>query len=362
MTHRAFKQVDVFTAVPYRGNALAVVLDAEGLDEADMLRFAQWTNLAETTFVLPPTLPGADYRVRIFTTTTELPFAGHPTLGTAHAWLEAGGAAARPGVVVQECAAGPIEVRVHPAEDDGGARRLAFRAPPTTRSGPLEEDVLEWALAGLGLGRDDVLEHQWVANGPQWAALLLRDADAVLALEPDFATLEGLEIGVIGAHGSPGVPAGRYADGAARRPKGARAELEPLPPAAVPHGRAAGAGAPATGNSGTAAGPSGPAPDPGGTAAGSSGPSAFQSAVAGAPADYEVRAFCPGEGLPEDPVTGSLNAGIAQWLIPAGLAPGSYTVRQGTRLGRTGLVGLDSDAEGIWVSGNVVTCIDGTVR
>ncbi|WP_372697310.1 PhzF family phenazine biosynthesis protein [Arthrobacter sp. JSM 101049] len=322
MTLRPFRQVDVFTATPYLGNALAVVLEADGLDEAEMLRFANWTNLAETTFVLPPTDPAADYRVRIFTTTTELPFAGHPTLGTAHAWLEAGGRPSRPGVIVQECGAGLIEVRTGPRED--GGRRLGFRAPPLQRTGPLEEDVLGWALAGLGLGRDDVVDHQWVANGPQWAVLVLRDADAVLALEPDFAALEGLEIGVVGPHLAPGVAAGSYARRNEHRPKGTRAELEPLRPA--------------------------------------DDAAVFETAVAGVPADFEVRAFCPGEGLPEDPVTGSLNAGIAQWMIPAGLAPSSYTVRQGTRLGRAGHVGLSGHDGGIWVSGQVTTCIEGTVR
>ncbi|MFB0835784.1 PhzF family phenazine biosynthesis protein [Arthrobacter halodurans] len=326
--HRPYKQVDVFTSVPYLGNALAVVLDGEGLSDAEMLRFANWTNLAETTFVLPPTRPGADYRVRIFTTTTELPFAGHPTLGTAHAWLEAGGRPASPGMLIQECGAGLIEVRTDAAGGDDGGRRLALKAPPLVRTGPLEDDVLEWALAGLGLRRGDVLDHQWVANGPQWAGLLLRDADAVLALEPDFVALEGLEVGVIGAHTAPGTEAARYDSGArVPRPKGARAELEPLP------GRTA---------------------DDAGAA--------FQSAVAGAPADFEVRAFCPGEGLPEDPVTGSLNAGLAQWLVPAGLAPEQYTVRQGTRLGRAGYVDISTDTGGIWIAGQAVTCIDGTVR
>lgn len=323
MTLRPFRQVDVFTSTPNLGNALAVVLDADGLDEAEMLRFANWTNLAETTFVLPPTDPAADYRVRIFTTTTELPFAGHPTLGTAHAWLEAGGRPRRPGVIVQECGAGLVEVRTE-GQDQAGANRLAFRSPPLQRTGPLEDDVLAWALSGLGLAADDVLDHQWVANGPQWAVLVLRDAEAVLALEPDFPALEGLEIGVIGPHLVPGVDAGSYARRNENRPKGTRAELEPLRPA--------------------------------GDAA------AFETAVSGVPADFEVRAFCPGEGLPEDPVTGSLNAGIAQWMIPAGLAPSSYTVRQGTRLGRDGQVGLSEHDGGIWVSGQVITCIEGTVR
>jgi predicted PhzF superfamily epimerase YddE/YHI9 len=329
MHSRPYKQVDVFSGTPYLGNALAVVLDAEGISDAGMLRFASWTNLSETAFLLPPSSPSADYRVRIFTTTTELPFAGHPTLGAAHAWLEAGGRPARPGVVIQECAAGLIEVRVGGAEGDDAGRRLALKAPPPTRTGRLEDDVLEWALGGLGLRREDVLDHQWVANGPQWAGLLLRDADAVLALEPDFATLEGLEVGVIGAHRPSGVRSLDYAGPSPRtlpaRPKVSRAELEPLPilDAATTE--------------------------------------AFETTVHSVPADFEVRAFCPGEGMPEDPVTGSLNAGLAQWLIPAGLAPERYTVRQGTALGRAGMVDVARDAEGIWIAGQAVTCIDGLV-
>ncbi|MDN5754711.1 MAG: PhzF family phenazine biosynthesis protein [Arthrobacter sp.] len=322
MPQRQFRQVDVFTSTPYLGNALAVVLDADGLDEEAMLRFANWTNLAETTFVLPPTDPSADYRVRIFTTTTELPFAGHPTLGTAHAWLEAGGRPRRPGVVIQECAAGLIEV--HTGDRDGqGRHQLAFLSPPLRRTGPLEDDVLEWALAGLGLRAADVVAHQWVANGPQWAVLMLHDAEAVLAVEPDFVALEGLEIGIIGPHLVPAVEAVPAARRDGERPKGTRAELEPLLPA--------------------------------------DDSAAFETAVRPIPADFEVRAFCPGEGMPEDPVTGSLNAGIAQWMIPAGLVAPSYTVRQGTRLGRAGHVGLSEHDGGIRVSGDVVTCIEGTV-
>ncbi|MGO2002909.1 PhzF family phenazine biosynthesis protein [Arthrobacter rhombi] len=322
MPLRQFRQVDVFTSTPYLGNALAVVLDAEGLDEEAMLRFANWTNLAETTFVLPPTDPAADYSVRIFTTTTELPFAGHPTLGTAHAWLEAGGRPRHPGVIIQECAAGLVEV--HTVGRDGeGRQQLAFLSPPLRRTGPLEADVLDWALTGLGLEAEDVVAHQWVANGPQWAVLMLRDADAVLAVEPDFVALEGLEIGVIGPHLAPGVEAAPYSQRAEDRPKGTRAELEPLLPA--------------------------------------EDAAAFETAVRPIPADFEVRAFCPGEGMPEDPATGSLNAGIAQWMIPEGLVSPSYTVRQGTRLGRAGYLRLSEHDGGVLVAGDVVTCIEGTV-
>ncbi|GAA3704343.1 PhzF family phenazine biosynthesis protein [Zhihengliuella alba] len=319
-----FKQVDVFSTAPYRGNALAVVLDASGLSTQDMQDFARWTNLAETTFVLPPTSPGADYRVRIFTSTTELPFAGHPTLGTAHAWLESGGRPSRPGVLVQECGAGLIEVRI---ESAGTSPRLALKGPEFVRTGPLEDDVLEWAVSALGLGPDDVVAHQWLVNGPHWAGLLLKDAETVLRIEPDFAALEGLEVGVIGAYSRPGADQVMRHDPAreAVRPSGARAELEPLPDTAAMN------------------------------------LSAFGSAVEQAPADYEVRAFCPGEALPEDPVTGSLNAGFARWLMSEGLAEDAYSVRQGTRVGRAGDLYPYRDAEGVWLAGHSVTCIDGSV-
>jgi len=325
-TRVPFKQVDVFSTVPYRGNALAVVLDATGLDTESMQAFAQWTNLAETTFVLPPTQPGADYRVRIFTSTTELPFAGHPTLGTAHAWLEGGGVPASSDVVVQECGAGLIEIRID--ENDGVAPRLALKAPELTRTGPLEADVLEWAITALGLEPDDVVDHQWLVNGPNWAGLLLRDAETVLRIEPDFPSLEGLEVGVIGPHlqtPSGNILTGRDPRDEAKRPEGARAELEPLP-------------------------------DTGAISMG-----AFAAAIAQAPADYEVRAFCPGEAMPEDPVTGSLNAGFARWLISERIAEPSYTVRQGTRVGRAGDVFASLDDDGVWIAGHAVTCIDGTV-
>ncbi|MBG6084281.1 PhzF family phenazine biosynthesis protein [Zhihengliuella flava] len=321
-----FKQVDVFSAVPYLGNALAVVLDATHLDTETMQRIAQWTNLSETTFVLPPTTAGADYRVRIFTSTTELPFAGHPTLGTAHAWLEAGGVPAAGDVVVQECEAGLIEVRIE--DPDAAAPRLALKAPQFYRTGPLEDDVLEWAVTGLGLRMDDVVGHQWLANGPQWAGLLLRDAETVLRIEPDFASLEGLEVGVIGPHletPSGNIHTGRDPRHEAARPSGTRAELEPLP-------------------------------DTGAISMG-----AFASAISHVPADYEVRAFCPGEALPEDPVTGSLNAGFARWLVTENLAAPSFTVRQGTRVGRAGYVQVHQDEAGLWIAGDCLTCIDGSV-
>lgn len=325
---RAYKQVDVFSSAPYMGNGLAVVLDGEELTEAQMLNFANWTNLAETAFLLPATEPTADYRVRIFTTTTELPFAGHPTLGAAHAWLETGGVPKDPAAIIQQCGAGLIEVRRVPGAEPADPERLAFKAPPLVRSGELEDDVLEWALAGLGLQREDVLAHQWLVNGPNFAGLLLRDADLVLALEPDYQTLQGLEVGVIGPYSNAGIPTAYYQTQAQpARPSGTREELRPVSPADEHRSN-----------------------------------QRFTSSVTGAPADYEVRAFIPGEGLPEDPATGSLNAGFGIWLTGSNLAPAHYTVRQGTRLGRSAILHVDRDADGVWISGNSSTCIEGVVH
>lgn len=323
---RPYKQVDVFSSSPYTGNGLAVVLDGEDLSDAQLLAFANWTNLAETVFLLPATHPDADYRARIFTTTTELPFAGHPTLGAAHAWLEAGGVPKNPEALIQECGAGLIEIRRVPGEHPQDPESLAFKAPPLMRTGELEDDVLDWALTGLGITRDDVLAHQWLVNGPNWAGLLLRDAELVLSLEPDFVALAGLEIGVIGAH-TVGAKQSTSYDPMVhqQRPAGAREELRPVSEADVQRSQR------------------------------------FRNVVTGAPADYEVRAFCPGEGLQEDPATGSLNAGFGAWLTGSGLAPSSYTVRQGTRVGRAAIVQVDSDADGIWIAGHSMTCIDGTV-
>ena len=276
---RAFKQVDVFGAAPLRGNPLAVVLDGAGLSDEQMLRFTDWTNLSEATFLLPPTDPAADYRVRIFCPGRELPFAGHPTLGTCHAWLEAGGAP-RGEHVVQECGAGLVRVR-----RDG--ERLAFSAPPLRRSGPLpEEDVVRIAR-GLGLSREDVVDHAFCDNGPGWRAVMLRSAERVLAVRPDAAVLGALDVGVVGP----------WAD------------------------------------------------DREGCA-------------------FEVRAFFPGSvGLAEDPVTGSLNAALAQWLVGAGRAPKRYVASQGTALGRAGRVHVQADDDGtIWVGGPSVTCIEGHVE
>lgn len=275
MTSRPFRQVDVFTAEPLLGNPVAVVEDASGLTTEQMHAFTSWTNLSEATFLLPPTDNEADYHVRIFCPGRELPFAGHPTLGTCHAWLESGGQP-RGDVIVQECGAGLVRIR-----RDGDV--LAFAAPPLQRSGPLDEGDVERIAAGLGLTRADIVDHQWCDNGPGWMAVLLESADQVLSIQPDPHLLAGLDVGVVGPHDSGDV-------------------------------------------------------------------------------DYEVRAFFPGNsGLTEDPVTGSLNAALAQWLIGAGRAPESYLAAQGTAMGRAGRVHVMREGDDIWVGGRCVTVIAGEV-
>lgn len=272
---RRFHQVDVFSAVPLKGNPLAVVHGAEGLSDDSMAAFARWINLSETTFLLPPTEPGADYRVRIWTPGGELPFAGHPTLGSCWAWLAAGGQPRQPGVVVQQCGVGLVTVR------RSGAR-LAFAAPPRRRTGPLEPELLQRIVSGLQLSADDVLHHQWVDNGPGWCAVMLRSAAQVRAVVPDWPRLEGLKLGLVGAH------------------------------------------------------------------------------EAGQAAAFELRALI-GDGNYEDPVTGSLNASVAQWLIGAGLAPEAYVAGQGHALQRDGRVHVQREGEAIWVGGDVVSLVTGEV-
>lgn len=277
MTERRFKQIDVFAAEACRGNPLAVVLDAEGLDDAALKRFANWTNLSETTFLLPPTQPQSDYRVRIFTTSVELPFAGHPTLGSCHAWLEAGGVPKQAGVIVQECGAGLVTIR-----QEGG--RLAFAAPPLRKSGPLDADLLAQLMRGLGLQPEHVVDHQMLANGPNWATLLLDSAERVLTVRPDFETLKGVDFGLVGPH------------------------------------------------------------------------------PAGSASAFEVRGLSFVDGPVEDPVTGSLNAGIGQWLIGSGRAPRQYVAAQGTVIGRAGRVHVSQDGAGaVWVGGDTRTVISGQV-
>jgi len=272
-----FTQVDVFTDTPLRGNPLAVVHGADTLDDAQMQDFARWTNLSETTFLLAPTLPEADYRVRIFTPDGELPFAGHPTLGSCHAWLERGGVPRQAGRVVQQCAKGLVPIRLQGAQ-------AAFAAPPSRRE-PVEPALRARAAAALGLAPSQVLDARWLDNGPNWLTLRLDHARSVLAIEPDHAALKALAtVGVVGAH------------------------------------------------------------DPGGDCA------------------FEVRAFAAAAGVPEDPVTGSLNAGFALWLSRAGHLPGNYVARQGTVLGRNGRVRITTDESGdIWVGGTSRILVEGTL-
>lgn len=276
MRQRPFAQVDVFTTTPYLGNPVAVVLDGTSLSAEDMQSFTDWTHLSEATFVLPPTHPNADYALRIFCPGRELPFAGHPTLGSCHAWLQAGGKP-KGEHVVQECGVGLVEIR-----QDG--KRLAFAAPPLRRSGPLAEADVQLIARGLGVGRSEILHHAWCDNGPGWRAVMLGSAEQVLSLKPDAEVLKGLDIGVVGA---------------------------------IDH----------------------------------------EDEL------FEVRAFFPGnQSLTEDPVTGSLNAALGQWLIGAGLAPNQYIARQGTALGRAGRVHVSKDAqEQVWVGGDSVVCVQGQV-
>lgn len=281
---RPFAQVDVFSADPYLGNPVAVVLDGSDLTDEQMARFARWTNLSETTFVLPATTTDADYRLRIWTPHGELPFAGHPTLGSARAWLRAGNDPRVAGTLVQECAAGLVRIHAPSSgssEDDDAA--LSFEAPPTVRSGDLEDDVLRTIVEGLGITARDVLAHQWVDNGPGWAAVVLDSADKVLALDPDVAALGAHKVGVVG-----------------------------------------------------------PAPE-------------------GSAHRFEIRAFVPGARGYEDPVTGSLNASLAQWLIRTDRTPREYVARQGTRLGRRGLVHVSSLGEDVLVGGACTVCVSGSV-
>jgi PhzF family phenazine biosynthesis protein len=273
---RAFRQVDVFSTGPLTGNPLAVVLDGDGLSDVEMQRFANWTNLSETTFLLRPSAAEADYAVRIFTPVLELPFAGHPTLGSCYAWLAGGATPKRPDVIIQECAAGLIRIR---RSDDS----LAFEAPPLIRSGPVEESLVGHAADVLGIARSDIVDAQWADNGPGWMAVLLESAEAVRALHPGFVDFD---LGVVGPY-----PEGSYAA-------------------------------------------------------------------------FEVRAFFPKDGSTvEDPVTGSLNASLAGWLLATDRATAPYLVSQGTALGRRGRVQISTDHEAtIWVGGKTTSCIEGEVE
>jgi PhzF family phenazine biosynthesis protein len=277
---RRFQLVDVFADHPFSGNPLAVVLDADGLSTEQMQQITRWMNLSETVFLLRPTAARADYRIRIFTLTRELPFAGHPTLGGCHAWLAGGGDPRDPEVLVQECPAGLVSVRRDPAG-------LAFAAPPLLRSGPVAEEFVRELATVLRIDRGAIVDAQWVDNGPGWVGVLLKDAATVLAVDPDFSRFAGagsLDIGLVGPY-----------------PKGSECA-------------------------------------------------------------FEVRAvFSDDRGaMREDPVTGSLNASLAQWLLATGRARAPYVASQGTRLGRRGRPVIRQDANGtVWVSGNTMTLFDG---
>ncbi len=306
---RAYQQVDVFTATPYLGNPLAVVLDGTGLSDMQMQRFARWTNLSETTFMLPASAQakaqGADYRLRIFTPGGELPFAGHPTLGSCHAWLAHDGQPQQPGQVVQECG-----VSLVPLRRDG--TRLAFAAPPLRRSEP-EPALLQAVLAALGLQPAQVLAAQLLDNGPQWLSLLMDSPATVMAVQPDHAALKTLEQKV-------GLASVAYDD---------------FGPALITRSN---------------------------REARAFGTRADTAAEPGAATGLQVRAFAAAIGVPEDPVTGSLNAGLAHCLIAEGVPPQRYTARQGAALGRDGWVYITQDSAGqVWVGGDSVTCIAGTV-
>jgi len=274
-----FKQLDVFSSVALKGNPLAVVLGADSLSDQQMADLAKWTNLSETTFLLTPRDARADYRVRIFTTLRELPFAGHPTLGSCHAWLQAGGVP-KGEEIIQECEIGLVRIRRQGAE-------LAFIAPPLLRSGAVDAPLLERVRLGLGLAPDSIVRSQWVDNGAGWLAVMLAERDQVLALQPDYSQLLGLAVGVI----APCNPARDDVD-----------------------------------------------------------------------AQFEVRAFVAGDGAQEDPATGSLNAGVAQWLLSEGLAPECYVVSQGTAMGRAGRIRVERQGDEIWVGGAVAVCIEGRLQ
>ncbi|MDX1879610.1 PhzF family phenazine biosynthesis protein [Mycolicibacterium sp. 141076] len=274
---RAFAQVDVFSYHPLKGNPVAVVLDGDGLSDEQMQQLARWTNLSETTFVLPAMEPEADYRLRIFTPGGELPFAGHPTLGSAHAWLENGGTPRREDRVVQECQAGLVAVL-------RGEGTLSFAAPPTLRTGPIDDSEVDLIAAAFKIDRERIIDHQWVDNGPGWAVVRLSTAREVLDLKPDLSVIPQAMVGAIGAY-----------------------------------------------------------------------PEGFEH-------QFEMRTFAPKVGVAEDPVCGSMNASVGQWLTASGSAPASYRVSQGAILGREGTIEITADADGtVWVGGATSTIIRGVV-
>lgn len=273
---RQFQMVDVFAEQALHGNPLPVVVDSDGLDGEDMLRITRWMNQSETTFLLPPSNPAADYQVRIFTLERELPFAGHPTLGSCFVWLQQGGQAKDPGRIVQQCEGGLIPIRRR-------GEQLAFAAPPLVRSGPVDDDKIDEVASVLRIARNDIVDIQWADNGPGWIGVLLASADAVLGLEPATSHEARIDIGVVGPY-----------------PQGQEFA-------------------------------------------------------------FELRAFFTDHkhALREDPVTGSLNASIAQWLIQSQRARPPYTARQGTCLERSGRIHVSRQDGAVWIGGRVTSLIEG---
>lgn len=304
---RRFMQVDVFPSTKHlSGNPVAVILDSDGLSAEEMQQFAAWTNLAETTFVETPSNPQADYRLRIFTITQELPFAGHPTLGSCKAWLENGGIPKKEGVIVQECGVGLVIIKV-----DSSSSRLSFAAPGFLREGSVSNQDLNRICNAMSIRSEDILASRWIDNGPGWAGLLLKSASEVLAIKTDrMKEAEGLVWGIVGVY-----PKGQEQVERALR---GSAEMTAQHPGGLEDGQPL----------------------------------------------FELRAFDPLEF--EDPVTGSLNAGVGKWLISGGFAPQRYVASQGTCLGREGRIYVSADKplarEGeVWVGGETRICITGVV-
>jgi PhzF family phenazine biosynthesis protein len=275
----SFRTVDVFSDQPFLGNPVAVILGATGLTTEAMQTITRWMNLSETTFVLPPTSPKADYRVRIFTLDRELPFAGHPTLGSCRAWLSNGGTPMNPGTIVQECEAGLIPIR-------RWGDSLAFAAPPLIRHGQPDSDKIDEVCAVLNIDSTQIVDAEWIDNGPGWLGVRLESAEAVLDVQPASKHPTRIEIGLVG----------------------------PWP--------------------------------------------------AGHEADFEVRALFSGQNgaVLEDPVTGSLNAAIAQWLLASGKATAPYTAAQGRVLGRAGRVEVSQSGDDIWIGGATTVIVDGAIE
>lgn len=274
---RRFQLVDVFSPEAFKGNPVAVILDSEGLSTEQMQAITRWFNLSETTFLIAPSRPGADYGVRIFTLDRELPFAGHPTLGSCHAWLTAGGRPASPDLVVQDCGVGAVPIR-------RDSRRLAFAAPPQQRSGAVEAAKLDEVLSFLNLRHDQITDSRWIDNGPGWLGIMMPSAQAVLAVAAARSWPTRMEVGLVGPH------------------------------------------------------------------------------PAGEDIAWEIRALFSDQtgAIREDPVTGSLNASVAQWLFESGRASGRYVAAQGTAIGFAGRIHVEKDASGaVWIGGATQTIVSG---